>query len=656
MLVALRRQTLLLDARLAYVLAGIGGVFFTVQSWIYAHTQASLLDEGAYLVTGYLFASGSYRPFQDYGPWNNQMPLSFLIPGFFQVLFGPGLRTGRYLAILLGVLMLVGLWLAARRLGGAWWAAGAVFAMAANPAVIKMYSVMASQVIIACLLVWTLALTLGENRPLWQLLLGGILAASMALARLNLIPVLPLLLGYIFWQHGRQAGIWAGLAGIAVLLGGHALIWPGVLRMWAAWIPTGLAPFLETWRSPAGTPVWNPIVGLENRLLSFLFGFRFHFLPLVGVLAALFLWPRRAEWQSESRFRASVFLAVLFIVLFLAHAWASLGINTQTYDALGRNYCVFCFPVYLAFFSALGILLVVSSAGSWRRMLPGWLQLAIAGLVVILSLGLGYSAFDTLGDIWLDWRVPRLRTLFTTGELLPGYVPLWEYLKNNAGLAYNQARRLLPALAGLAVGLGILATALVAGRTGRREKKDRDSSAAKEISGFRPAGVNSNPGFGPLALVLFLLAGWFLSPSPALGAGYRNYDCGGDMIHSFETVGKELADSIPAGSKVYWQGGLSPAPLLYLRGIEIYPPQLNAGYSFRIGGEPDELLRYGFWNQEIAEGWLGDSDFVLVQERFYEGWLKDVLEEPGRYAKVKLTPSTLPCRDDARIYVFRRDS
>jgi hypothetical protein len=57
------------------------------------------------------------------------MPLAFLIPGFAQVLFGPGLRTGRYLAIVLGGLMLLGLYLSTRRLAGKWWAAGVVLAL-----------------------------------------------------------------------------------------------------------------------------------------------------------------------------------------------------------------------------------------------------------------------------------------------------------------------------------------------------------------------------------------------------------------------------------------------------------------------------------------------------------------------------------------------
>lgn len=85
----------------ANLLSLLGGLVYLIQSWMYAKMQTSLLDEGAYLYKGYLFAIGKYWPYQEYGPWTNHMPLSFLIPGYVQTVFGPGLRTGRYLAVFL---------------------------------------------------------------------------------------------------------------------------------------------------------------------------------------------------------------------------------------------------------------------------------------------------------------------------------------------------------------------------------------------------------------------------------------------------------------------------------------------------------------------------------------------------------------------------
>ena len=128
----------------ANLLSIAGLALYAMQLWTFAHSQLSVLDEGLYLYKGWLFASGRYNPFQDYGAWTNQMPLAFLIPGWVQLLFGVGLRTGRMLAILLGLLMLIGLWLTARRLGGAWVAAGCVMVMALNPAAERMYALATS--------------------------------------------------------------------------------------------------------------------------------------------------------------------------------------------------------------------------------------------------------------------------------------------------------------------------------------------------------------------------------------------------------------------------------------------------------------------------------------------------------------------------------
>ena len=124
---------------LASLLGVLGGLVYVIQSWFYAHTQVSILDEGAYLLKGYLFATGKYQPFQDFGMYTNHMPFSFLIPGWVQALFGPGLRTGRYLAITLGVMMLIGLWVISCRLGNRWWAAILIWLLALN-APLSIYS------------------------------------------------------------------------------------------------------------------------------------------------------------------------------------------------------------------------------------------------------------------------------------------------------------------------------------------------------------------------------------------------------------------------------------------------------------------------------------------------------------------------------------
>lgn len=128
---------------------------------------------------GLLFATGQFTPFQDFGVWTNHMPLAFLIPGQIQEWFGAGLRTGRYFSIFLSILMLIGLWLTVKGLSGKWWAAGAIWAYALNPAAVKLYTIAISQAIIACMFVWMLFFCLGKEKRIWQLIIAGAISGLM---------------------------------------------------------------------------------------------------------------------------------------------------------------------------------------------------------------------------------------------------------------------------------------------------------------------------------------------------------------------------------------------------------------------------------------------------------------------------------------------
>ncbi|HNB53923.1 MAG TPA: glycosyltransferase family 39 protein, partial [Anaerolineales bacterium] len=248
-------------------LAALAGVIvYTLQSWYYIHHLDSVLDEGAYLTKGLLFVRGVYTPFQDYGPLTNHTPLGFLIPGVIQVLFGPGLRPARYFALFVGLLILLGLWVLVRRLRGEGWAAFAVWALALNVAVIKMYSVATSQVLIACMLVWMLVCILGDDRKPWQLAVGGALAGIAMMTRINLAAVLPIIVLYIWWQYNFRAALLAAGTGGVVVLIGHLAYWPDILKLWTYWLPDSLTPFLDPWREPEAVRYWNPDTDFNGRV------------------------------------------------------------------------------------------------------------------------------------------------------------------------------------------------------------------------------------------------------------------------------------------------------------------------------------------------------------------------------------------------------
>jgi len=622
---------------LADAIAILGGVVFTIQSWVYAHTQSSVLDEGAYLVKGYLFAIGKYFPFQDYGPWSNHMPFSFLIPGYIQAIFGPGLRTGRYFAVFLGMMVVLGVWLLARRLGNRWWSVVAIWLVALNIPLIKIYSIMASQGLVASMLVWILVLTLGKNRQLWQLLLGTALAGILLLTRLNLSPVLPILVLYIFWEYGKKFGLWNLAAGVLVVVAGHAIFWPGILRMWAYWLPPELVPFLSAWARPEGAiPNWDPDTSLNDRIQSLFLGVRTHFFAVAGALVSWCLVPLKRNWRSAWRFRAFVFLSVLFIALMLMHLWATLG----------QNYCVYCLNVYMAFFWILGLMMVIVSVSAWRqlpRRVEKWMP---AVIIMSVSAGIGYGLIPLWGNKLLTSRfvtrmlhvdVPRLKSF----RIQPGRVELWSLFANKFDLteqfvvdfAIDLSRVVSFSLLGLIAGWIIL-------RYGAKLAK----SYLKPLNW-----VDLSPGNG--ALLSFLTLGTLFS----LVAGLAPYerDCGWDVIASYEAGGARLAEAVPDGSKVYWWGGLSAVPLLYIPNVEIYPAQLNDGYSYRLEGVPDDLERYGWWSGELAERWLNDADVILIEARQYGGYATSFAESVS-FDEVSPTPPLVPCRNNSPIHIFIR--
>jgi len=632
---------------LAHGISILGSILFAIQTWGFIHTQKSVVDEGSYIYKGLLFVRGQYEIYQDYGPWSNHMPLSFIIPGAILDWFGPSMQTARIFACILGLLMLLGIWIVARRWGGEWWAAFAIWTMALNPAGLKIYSMMSSQVLVACILAWVLVLILAKQRPLWQLILGSALTGVLLLTRLNLAPVLPLVVLYIFWQHGKRAGIWATLIMSAIVIAGHAIFWPGILRMWATWVPAGLVPFLDAYRAPEGTAFWNPGADLEARLISFFWGIRYHFVATIGVLATILLWPRKTSWKSSSHLRASIFLIVLFGALYLIHSYVTIGVGISTNTAYSTSYCTFCLPIYLGFFAFTGILLIVIAGSSWRKELPVWLQGSIALLIIAIPTGIGFAASETFGDELATWQFPA----FTHRWLRKNTLRVWKYLNYYYALSYQEAKRLLP------LGIGFLMGMITFIFSGILTIWERRRTSESKIS------------FGYIAMLTLLIFGWLLAPTRVLGGGYQSYDCTNcDVIAEYDKLGKKLADIIPPGSIVYWQGEGSPAALIYLEDIQIFPAQLNGKFSL-FEGESDALEKYGFWNQELAERWQGEADFLLIGTLYYpdeeelesttsipapDEWGLQDLDSNERFQRLDRVLLPIPGYEDEYILVYQQ--
>lgn len=606
----------------AKLLSLLAGAVYLAQSIYDAHFLDVTMDEGTYLVKGLLFVTGVYKPFQSYGPWTNKMPLAFTIPGLAQAVFSPGLRTGRYFAVFLSMLMLFGLWLLTRRLRGHWWAAGIVWAMALNPGNITIYTRALSQVIVACMLVWTLVLILGEDRRLWHTTLGAMLAVLIVFVRQNMLPVPVFVILFIFWAYGRKKGLYALVTAGIIFVSFHLLYWPRILTLWFNYLPGVLKALARTFLTNGGGKTTQyalpePVIyGFFSKLFVFFEALRMNFAAITGLLISWVFWPRRKSWKSDLDYKTSVFLSTIIFLLIALHFWASFY----------QGDCLYCFNGYLAFFIPAAWILIAIAAPHWKKK-TGWLAQAIAVMFVILTCtGVAFGSYQILDGFLLNTPIPRIQNM----HILPGTAALWTSLRNKFGWSYDVLQKAIPAAAGLATGI-LFATA--------------------SMFLFKKRG-HTSPGLA--MMIVFLLTGILLSPLKILGGGKFADYCTDDVLVSHEAVGEHLAELIPPGAKIYWQNDISPLPLLYLPGREIYPPQLNQAYSFRDGGDPDILYRNGLWNAALQERWIEEADYLLIADQYVLSI--DGTEEFALMTdELPPTGNTIPCRNKSIIHIYRRN-
>lgn len=603
---------------LPVLLALAGFLVYFLQALDTARTKTSFLDEGLYVYKGWLFATGQYVPFQDYGLWTNHAILSFLIPGYVQKWFGPGLDVARYFMIFLALLTLLGLWLFAKRWGGKWWAAAAIWMVALNPAEVKIYTLALSEGLIAVMLAWILVLVVGVKRPLWQIMLGSALAGLMILTRENMLFVLPLLILYILWQYGWRTAFIALAGGLLVVTIG--VVWYGAdgLYIWAVRLPTVATPFLSEWRPPSDV-YGERLPGVEaanlyRTFLYFWLTFRLHFVALVSALTVWLLWPFRKGFYFTGRMRAAIFLSVLLLVLLIAHMGASIG----------GEVCVSCILLYVGYFDFIGFLLLVVSYRFLVKNLSVFRRTLVLAVIVIVIVSIGSTTHEDLSSAFAKAMIARLDRVY-----------LWNALLNLTGLPHLLLFRSTFVVAVSILVVLLFAIGLLWTRRFYAERRVWSSRV------------------GLIALNGLLILGLILSPTRVLGKGNDFFDCdGSNVLASYERAGEYLRSVIPPGSQVYWDGRID-AIFLYLPDVKIYPPQLNHTHSYFVGGDADGLLRIGLWNDVLARQWLTETDYVLIESGLKQDWVMEIVES-DKYIKLKASPKTEKCRWQSSILVYKR--
>jgi hypothetical protein len=607
------------------VIALLGLILYAAQSWYYVHSLDSIGDEGSYLYKGYSFARGDYYPFQAYTFWTNKAPLAFLIPGYIQLWFGPGLREARYFAMLVSILMLLGVWITARRLAGSAWAALAVWALALSSAQISIYSEALSQGLIACMLAWLFVLTLGADRPLWQLVLGSALSIVIVMTRQNMAVVPALLVGYIFWQYGAKAGWWAFGTCAVLFIAFHLYYWPGILQIWAPWLPRSMTPFLDPFRG-FGTINQSTFVfdaSLSSRIQSFATGMTDNIFVFLGFFSALILFPRRDHWKSMSRFKTAVFLGVMFFILFVMHTLASLPVD----------YCVHCFSGYQMFYSLAGLffLLVVFSNGSLEASRPRLILLFVVLLFFATNLGLNYY------QNWSDWllsnlRIPRVNRILTTGKL--AFISLGDVFTHTLNISSQVQKRLA------AAGGGLLAGGIFLGLIWGIQRYLLRRTALGRY------------GLLNTILVVCLAAGTVLPFGVSWVSNERK--CSTDFLTYYEEAGRAFAELFPPGSQLYWRGsGRHLAFMLYVDHVKIHPPQIHAGAGY-ADGETQRLYRLGFYNEELDKQWRESADILVFWPTYVDKEVQEFVAQPA-YEQVSFDMGRLSQCEDV-LLVYRRIS
>lgn len=592
--------------------------FLCVRSFQYANMLPSRLDESLFLYKGYLFANGTYKPFEPYGLWTNKNPLSFLIPGWFQLVFGAGLRSGRILSILLGILTVIAIWIVVKRETSDWLAFLASAAIACNPFYAWTFSQFISQSLVAFLLAWTLVFVLGKERNFWQLLLGTLLAVLVVQVRQNMLPILPLLALYIYWEHGKKEGTIIFLSGLVDFVVLTALYWPDILRNYLAVIPAFIIPVVKNLiYQPDANRAAAFLVHPIERTVAFTQGISNHLAEILGsILAGLPIFTKPKN-ESEHQ-KPLLFLLVTFICLFVIHLWASIF----------KNYCVFCFTNYLSFFGIIGIILLALALHKIKQqpVKPFWNFLTVV-IILILCSAAGFSIHQEIGHVLMELNVPRVKDM----RLASGTVELWTLLANKFGLGYDQLEIIIPTAFGFLVGAIIILITFLWNRI----RKNGRSFVYRSF----------------LATTILGSLVTFVCNEQQYSGSYRN--CSGNIIDTYESIGKYLNNVIPSGSKVWWYSTTGQILLSYVDDIQIYPPQLNYTFNYLVGGTSDEIYKYGYWNEDLALRWLRDADYAIIENPNFSG---DIVKwiDADKFEELTPTISINQCSPNDYFRIFRR--
>ncbi len=249
-----------------------------------------------------------------------------------------------------------------------------------------------------------------------------------------------------------------------------------------------------------------------------------------------------------------------------------------------------------------------------------------------MSAGIGYAAFDTFGAWVLNFKFPALIRGWDP-RLWSPFISLREILANKFHQDYWNIRA--PRIDDRRVSGGypyILFTKLIYNRLNR----------TKRLTGYS---------FGVFLLPVLLGLGSVVSP--LLTGIYRDKGiCQADTLKIYEEIGHTIQETIPENSQVYWAAN-TVMPLLYTSTLHIYYPQIYSIPYFRFGGDTLQLLKHGFWNDELAKQWQSEASFLVATSNW-----ADRVDFPGKLFlsnyTVTRTIISNPCDPSSFFLIYQK--
>jgi|GEM_PF-6069332 len=542
--------------------------FFVAEVFYFAFTTIPNFDELSYLFKGYQLALNKVVFLEPFTFWWNKMVLSFSFWGWVQTITSPGFFWVRFV---IGILNSLAGFLLIRTVGNFFQAkrqALFVVLMILNFPLLNNWSVANSQVLINFFLSFALYILSARSLNGIRLILLSVFMVLMVLTRENMIFFIPPVIGYIWFRDG-----WRKSMAVLGMVGGAGALWfilnfPNDLLLLTRFLPFIQYPDFDLYSRFTSEQNQVEDFDLYRMVRSFSYTLRIAPLYYWGAFAASVGLLFGKLQIKEKKNSYVIFLIVSFWFLFLPHVWVTQGLG----------YCPYCLATYSGFFISLGGLLLIFLPDE-KSAKDRWLNMAYWLLLALL----------TIAFLAVPAREISLKALEREGILFSQFTWLAGLITNKFNLQpaeFRQVWNLIFAASGAFIGVFLLG--FFGWILEKRFHSPRNT------------------------LTLMLVGLFILSGISDLMIEKKVTACRGDMIRWVEETTEDISLNLPSNPVIFLNGEWAALPLLYLDdGYEYFMPQINSNFSYSKTIPDEKILRFGLWNEPLAQTWRERSNVFL---------------------------------------------